>query len=220
MGHTLDDLKQIEAVIACIDLGPGWEYKPSPQSDEYPNHLQLGRLVHSGYGAEIHFGTIYNKLDTLHVSGNYPRDSKGTYSAPSGPEPSIHLSWHKEPKAIAKDIERRLLPAYMERLSKVIQRNNEREAYLDAKSASGRELATQFSFLKLADYARGVIGDHNRHHNGSDKVKLSNPFTMNGPRIEVECLSDNIHIELGNLSLHQAKALLIVLGHFVKGGKA
>lgn len=57
----------------------------------------------------------YQNENRIYVSGLYPKYSDGSYCTPANYNetlPSITVSFNKEPKKIAQDIERRLFPAY------------------------------------------------------------------------------------------------------------
>jgi hypothetical protein len=66
----------------------------------------------------------YQLKDKFHISGNYPRNYKREYMVYSYSEksPSINVSEKKSPEQIAKDIQRRFLPAYEELLKTVLER--------------------------------------------------------------------------------------------------
>ena len=86
---------------------------------------QFGR-VHQGYekGDMKLYGSCssYGKW-RIEISCSYPRDCKGEYIRPydynETAKDSITVSSDKSPEQIAKDIERRLMPEYKDRLAKV-----------------------------------------------------------------------------------------------------
>jgi hypothetical protein len=72
--------------------------------DDWPCHALL---THED-GRTIALGKVWGTRDRIEVRGEHPDKRKG---------PTITVSALRDPKAIARDIERRLLPAYAESLA-------------------------------------------------------------------------------------------------------
>ncbi len=84
----------------------------------------------------------YANRDRLAVRGYYPADYKGRYHL-SGHDgaPSITIAETKTPEAIVADIKRRFLPAYLETLAKVRERNEKWKQDEEVKERALRGLA-------------------------------------------------------------------------------
>lgn len=139
----------------------------------------------------------YSSRDKIHIWGSYPVDYHGDYSSYGIREISINCSPNKTPEQIARDIQRRFLPIYLENLQKTLEHNKTIQENADKKYHAVKILA-------------GLLGkapakDHKNH------------YTINGYNT-IDCLRDleishdgsEIGMEL-KLSLNKAVRILRVL---------
>jgi hypothetical protein len=108
-------------------LGGSWDIIPNPE--EWP---MGAHLVDHDIHASLYFNHHEGKI---HVSGDLPKDAKGEipyvegYGQLGKRMPSINASFNKTPEQIAKDIERRLMPEYMDILMKALSRIASSDSY-------------------------------------------------------------------------------------------
>jgi hypothetical protein len=92
-------------------------------------------------GEKIYFGNR-EKVGTLHIYGEYPRDKRGQDCVPySANRPSVNVSLSRSPEAIAKDIQRRFLPDYVALLETVRSRVEATNKHYDIVKANVELLA-------------------------------------------------------------------------------
>ena len=108
-------------------LTGNWELIPNPE--EWP---MGAHLVYPETQASLYFNHHEGKI---HVSSDLPKDAKGEipyvegYGQLGKRMPSINTSFNKTSEQIAKDIERRLMPEYMDILMKALSRIASSDAY-------------------------------------------------------------------------------------------
>lgn len=94
------------------------KYMPGWKQQFYGDRLRYldGRVLKRDDGAEIIFHVYWNKKDRVNIHGSYPKSDDGhTFPYTRSEErPGISVSITKAPEKIAKDIERRFLPPYLE----------------------------------------------------------------------------------------------------------
>ena len=104
-----------------------WEIIPNPE-----DWAMGARLVDPDLHASLYFNHHEGKI---HVSCDLPKDAKGEIPYVEGygqfgkRMPSINTSFNKSPEQIAKDIERRLMPEYLDILMKALSRIASSDAY-------------------------------------------------------------------------------------------
>lgn len=123
--------------------------------------------------------------DRISISGCFPRPVDGCWY--SGIQsPSITVTEKKDALTIVKDMQRRLIPEYIESLKKVINSNNERQKSIELGEASLKTVAdavgttpTQHSGRRSGE---GAVYQYDFHgfraqynYNGDFKVELSLP---------------------------------------------
>jgi hypothetical protein len=118
-------------VVLIADVGEhlagNWDIVPNPE--EWP---MGAHLVDHDLHASLYFNHHEGKI---HVSSDLPKDAKGEIPYVEGygqfgkRMPSINTSFSKTPEQIAKDIERRLMPEYMDVLSKALTRIVSSDSY-------------------------------------------------------------------------------------------
>ena len=104
-----------------------WELTPNPEDWPMGAHL---------VDPKLHTSLYFNHHEgKLHVSSDLPKDAKGEIPYVEGygqfgkRMPSINTSFSKTPEQIARDIERRLMPEYMDVLMKALTRIASSDAY-------------------------------------------------------------------------------------------
>lgn len=104
----------------------------------------------------------YQNTDKLHIFVDFPRTEKREM-VHYGESPSINVSETKTPEQIARDIERRLLPAYLPELEK---------ALAQVEQINSRDQKRQANTQKMADYF-GVAPQNDREQTiyVYDKIK-------------------------------------------------
>ena len=115
-------------------LAGSWEIIPNPE--EWP---MGAHLVDSDLRASLYFnhhvqpGHVH--VGKIRVSAELPKDAKDEIPYVEGygqfgkRMPAINVSFDKSPQQIAKDIERRLMPEYMDVLSKALTRIVSSDSY-------------------------------------------------------------------------------------------
>ena len=85
----------------------------------------------------------YQNEHKLHISGDFPRSIKGEPSHYGNPV-DINVSDSKTPEQIARDIEKRLLPAYLPELKKAVDQENSTNIYHQKRQANIQKMADYF----------------------------------------------------------------------------
>lgn len=119
--------KKVAEGVAPL-LGDGWTFKDDP------NHW--GGTVLGPDGADLFFRMDGKRLQ---ISGSYPH---GTHQKVWGYEHhSITVSPDRSDEAIAKDIQRRLLPKYLPELANVLERLRLHDEGANAQAEVAKDLA-------------------------------------------------------------------------------
>ena len=120
-------------------LAGNWEIIPNPKEWPMGAHLK---------DPELHASLYFNHHEgKIHVSTDLPRDAKGEipyvegYGQLGKRMPSINISFSKTPQQIADDIERRLMPEYMDILMKALARIASSDAYHSKTEGFAGEIA-------------------------------------------------------------------------------
>ena len=120
-------------------LAGNWDILPNPE--EWP---MGAHLVDHDLHASLYFNHHEGKL---HVSSDLPKDAKGEipyvegYGQLGKRMPSINTSFNKTPEQIAKDIERRLMPEYMDVLMKALSGIASSDAYHSKTEGFAKQIA-------------------------------------------------------------------------------
>jgi hypothetical protein len=182
--------------------------------------------IRNAAGEEIYLYTIAYDKWRVKVSGNYPRNAdgswpgavyatneeRGTHDVPGTgipgldiaqygeiSSPSITISPDKTPEVIARDIERRFLPAYREYLRRLMVVIN---AHNDYEMITAASLET----LKGAALTEYEIKDRKFNMDGR-KVK-GQDYT---PCANVRASREDITLEIRSLTIDQARRILAVI---------
>lgn len=132
-----DDIKLHDLIYDIAHAMDGWA-----ANIKYPENTHGADLVHGETGATIHIHhTAY--LGKLEISGCFPRnESDQAMSANSWGlvgygerDPHIGCSPRRKGAAIAKEIERRLLPKYMPMYEKAKEKRAARLAYIEKRDS-------------------------------------------------------------------------------------
>ena len=166
----------------------------------------------------LSFSAGYGK-QRVNVRGNYPRNADGSYvgdvwytqeerearKAKGIPEvnygkvecPSITISAEKDAEQIAKDIQRRFLPDYLDYRKRLQERIDDTNDY---QSVTKKSLESLKKGGKLTEYE--IKEKKFDGYVGKDST---------GVRYEVKASREEISVELSNLSVEQAKLVLAVI---------
>ena len=120
-------------------LAGNWELIPNPE--EWPMGAHL-------VDPEAHANLYFNHHEgKIHVSADLPKDAKGEIPYVEGygqfgkRMPSINTSFNKTPEQIAKEIERRLMPEYMDILMKALSRIASSDSYHNKTEGFAEQIA-------------------------------------------------------------------------------
>ena len=94
----------------------------------------------------------YQKENKISISGSYPHDCHGGISYHDLRNPSIGCSKDKTAEQIARDIQKRFLPAYLEDLQKVLTTNKKTQEYADANYQTINTLADLLGITPEKDH--------------------------------------------------------------------
>jgi hypothetical protein len=190
-------LTELTSTLACL-LGKDWSFTPRLDGDGLPFRLQ--HIAHKdGYSVGVCFGQ-YPLKNRIVIDGDYPRDAAGNYINPRGArleegEASISVSADREPAAIVKEIERRLLPIYVPQwhaCMAVVSANND---YETRKQATIAEVAAAGVEFVKHNREEGYIALRNYETSGS--VRVNSPTSL--------------EVNIRGLNVEQLKAILAVI---------
>lgn len=146
---TAKDYRGMSAAIAAA-LGPAW----SAKATDHPNRIELSGP--RGRGMELHWEG-WNQEGRVRVTGTYPAPLPGV-DRPSGYKgqalewPEASFSIERSPDAIARDIERRILPAYAKAFLIIEER---------VRTAAHEHAECVALEARLCDAAGGLVTDRN-----------------------------------------------------------
>jgi hypothetical protein len=109
---------------------PGWKAEGCEENRD------RAELRH-GSGAAVTLHRVWSNKRRIEAHGQYPRGSEGQYRGPmdwgairyDAKAPEITFDATRDPKALARDLERRLLPQYLQILMKCREIKKEYDAY-------------------------------------------------------------------------------------------
>jgi hypothetical protein len=112
-------------------LNGEWDYKANP-----PDWAIGGYLTCEATGAILYFRANFrvserSQIQKLTVQTMLPKDKEGQTPYHSGEMPSINVSATKSSDVVAREIKRRLLPAYEPILQKALERVAQHDEYVD-----------------------------------------------------------------------------------------
>lgn len=191
-----DTPKALEIARAIALHLPDWI--PNPVCDLDGNvDFDRADLVGSG-GATICLLTSRHEAGRVRVSGRWPRLPDGGHYYPGKGSTAITCSAGRDPRALAKDIERRFLPGYLAEYAKAVE-------YCQAR---GRGEAAA---IELATRIGDVIGTNpGQLRNGSVTVLVY--LAEAHGRIEVTAGSPpSVSLNLGSVTPDQALRIAEVL---------
>lgn len=138
---------QAFAVKVAAEL-PGWQFDAT-QQPEYRSALLENPTIP---GAAIHFHAIYSS-GRVSISGSYP-DGFGPYR---DERLSITVSMERDPKVVARDIQRRFLEEYLPK-------------FAQAQEQAYRAAIAQAKARDLADELALILGSAAQHERGSSRI--------------------------------------------------
>ncbi len=139
----------------------------------------------------------YKNESKITIWGSYPRDCHNTSNTYGLKNPSIGCSQDKSSEQIARDIQKRFLPDYMEDLAIVIERNKAIQIQADAR---------YITIKKLAD-CLGIVPK--QEHNNEYSLPIWNVLT-GLQKIEVSYDGSRVDMEL-ELTPEQTIQVLTIL---------
>lgn len=83
----------------------------------------------------------YQQVNKIHISGSYPHDCHGGINYHGLKNSAINCAATKTPEQIARDIQKRFLPDYMEDMKKIINTNENVQQYADARYETIKTIA-------------------------------------------------------------------------------
>lgn len=172
--------KEVAAEVAPL-LGDGWTFKDDPQ--------HFGGTVLGPDEADLFFRMDGKRLV---ISGSYP---DGAYNKAYGYETHrITVSPGRPAEAIAKEVQRRLLPHYLPTLATVLRRIQQHDEGVDGQRRAAAELAA-------------IVGEEPRE----SEVYVS--LHQHGTYGKVRVLhgGDRVSLELSSLDVDRAKRVLAIL---------
>lgn len=146
---TTKDYRGMSAAIAAA-LGPAWSVKTT----DHPHRIELAGP--RGRGMELHWEG-WNQEGRVRVAGTYPAPMPGV-DRPAGWKgqeldwPEATFAIDRSPEAIARDIERRILPGYAKAFPIIEQR---------VQAASAEHLECVALESRLCEAAGGTENDRN-----------------------------------------------------------
>lgn len=184
-------VEEVGAALSALD-GNDWElYIPH---QENPNYAALRGPVVEGGGFEFpltldFFHDTYRKK--VRITGGYPNEARDLYISDDERSPSINVAPGRDPEAVARDIVRRLIPAYEERLPPILERVGGRLEFEEAKKGLGEH------FEELTGWR--LRGDD-----------MSGSGT--GSHVALRFSDDTIRMEISDATPEQAEEILRILG--------
>lgn len=134
------------------ELGSGWAIKGG--------EAHWSQQITGPDRQELWISTGYQALDRLQIAGDYPTDMYGRIPHVRD-SPRITLAANRSPKALARDIQRRLLPGYQLTLKQVLERQADQMRRFDLREQVAQRLiaaAGPDANLGSRD------ANHERHH--------------------------------------------------------
>jgi hypothetical protein len=153
---------------------------------EFPeeSHGNQATLTHNDITIRIRSGG-WKSEDKIKVSGSYPHDCHSYLSNYNLKNPSINCSQDKTPEQIAKDIQRRFLPDYLEDLQKVIEINKNTQKQADAKYLVIKTIADSLGIEPKKDHTNEYILPIWNVLSGLDKLEVSHDGTRIDLKLEL-----------------------------------
>lgn len=189
---------------------PGWRTQIQP-SECWEGQWSY-KLVSNVIGQAL---TLVIQRDKVGVSGYWPQDVDGRYMSPrdvNAESPSISVSLSRGPKAIANEMQRRFLKPYLTVWGLLIERVEQRKAYVNKKQANWQKIAGS-GWVTSPHGEAGVNGDPTAsiRFGGRDDYDYSRGYgdvRMTG--------DDSVEIKLSSLPVTTALAVLKVLSEVGK----
>jgi len=113
-------------------------YTMTIPEESYQNQAIL-KMPNSDVTINIRTGG-YQETKKIYISGSCPANCHGRHHIYNLKNPHIGCSQDKTPEQIARDIQRRFLPDYMEDLKQVLEANKKTQEYADTKNQTMKVL--------------------------------------------------------------------------------
>lgn len=141
--------------FACdlvVALGDGWSIPPRDgdlwihalnHRDGYGLYMRRDKYISRKWDKEVG-KTVYLddwEIQTIEISGTWPRDKHGNVNHPYGEKHSICCNPKRGAGAVAKDIERRLMPGYLEAYRKMAGQAQRHDQEREGRKALAERVA-------------------------------------------------------------------------------
>lgn len=181
----MHDSKSLSREIAA-ELGD-WRVD---ESEQYADHRST-YLVHQS-GARLSLAPAWNKPDRLEIAGTYPQ---GTHNVARFERYEIGVTATRGATTIAKEIRRRLLPAYLAEHRRVLDALHAHDDDRQAATAAARTLASLLRTERISEPRDGST----RANASCYRDGLYGGFTVTA--------RNNVDMELHGLTTEQAEAI-------------
>jgi hypothetical protein len=172
-----------------------WQSDPECQLQD---HRTRSRYVVNYIGVGRPYKVIlikdWNKTGMTTISGAFPRRLQKYYN--QGDSYSINVGNGRDPKAIARDIERRFMPAYKADWKR-------REQY--ARASDQRELKRLGIVSEILQASEGMLSVVEY---GDDSYEKRLTYDAGEPHLDVRITHDSMRFEYSKLTLKQALELV------------
>lgn len=192
-------LTELTATLACL-LGKDWTFSPNLDANMSNEPFRVQHIAHKdGYSIGVMFGQ-YPLKNRLVIDGDYPRDSAGSYITPRTARldeaaAAITVSADKEPAAIVKDIQRRLLPIFVPQWHACKAHADSNNAFEAGKQAAIAEITST-----------GIV--EFRKESSEGHISMRSTGVYGNVRVNS---STSLEVMIRGLSVEQVKSILDVI---------
>jgi hypothetical protein len=191
-------VREVAKWLGRTEGRPDWKLRPA--DPEWPDHRNL--TIDGPDGAELWFGfDRYGYTGRIVIHGEL--DNELSHHVPYGEHtPSITVAETRTPDAIAREIKRRLLPAYRELLVKVRESKARNDEYEQQRDGLRDELLT-------------ALGEHGRAGQQHQRDGSINLYGLPGPVYGTVTVSrDSAAFEIRSAPRELALAIARVIGEW------
>lgn len=192
--HESTKLLRTTAADVVTFLGDGWSVDPS--NPDYPTVN-----IDGPDGASLNLrGDSFLSIKKLEISGSYPKLLDGSWDHHSKAV-GINVSISRGGKAIAGEIQRRLLPEYTKQLAEAIDRKAKAQANQDARAAIAQRIIDVLPRAAVATDRNGGPTDYRKVAVRSNSGDVWGSFSING----------GVGIDLHGLTVDQAVRIAAIV---------
>jgi len=204
--ETSNELIKLTCEVAFFlnvgELTPVWEYKPLDEA--YPTQY-IRKVSQHECEIALHAVTYGAGKGRVEVHGNFHLgknkqfvDIREYVNGERVPLPTITVNSSRGAAAIAKEIQRRFMPAYLPLFNKAIEQRNSSNAFH----------ATAFDNLKML--AAIVHADLSNLRNGEESQEVSF-YRSDAAYGEIYASDKSVNLKLSSLTIEQAKRILAIV---------